>query len=310
VGPSPRASVAGRHSRLRVIAGEARGVECRTVTAQVSRHRTAVEVRHGLVAAAVPRRPLQKGMLFQSQLGGKASAYNAFTALDLDGPLDAERLGRAFDAVLRRHPQLAGLFDHDAHGEPLLVIPTLPDGSAGLWPFERHDLSGMTPEARAAELARIEATAAERANPTDRFLGLVKTILVRTAPDRHRLLIAVHHLVVDGWSTPLLLRDLLTAYGQGPDALTPLAIGYPAVVHGLLARDRAASRDTWGAALAGATPTVLFDPARSGGAPPRGGSELARPAGLTEALRSRRRGGGRARDRRAPAGGAPGLGAR
>ncbi|GAA4257550.1 amino acid adenylation domain-containing protein [Azospirillum formosense] len=280
----PRGVFAGRDPRRMALALKALAPERRTVTAPPAVDPTALEARHGPVAAAVPLLPLQKGMLFQSQLGGKASAYNAFTALDLDGPLDAERLERAFDAVLRRHPQLAGLFDHDVGGDPLLVIPTLPDDGAGLWPFERHDLSDKAPEARAAELACIEAAAAERANPTDRFLGLVKAILVRTAPDRHRLLIAVHHLVVDGWSTPLLLRDLLTAYAQGPDALTPLAVGYPAVVNGLLARDLSASRDAWGAALAGATPTVLFDPARSGGDTPMEEAELALPAELTDAL--------------------------
>ncbi|CAO3379136.1 amino acid adenylation domain-containing protein [Azospirillum argentinense] len=285
----PRDVFAGRDPRRMALALKALAPESRAATASPSVDRAALEARHGQVAAAVPLLPLQKGMLFQSQLGGKASAYNAFTALDLDGPLDAGRLERAFDAVLRRHPQLAGLFDHDANGEPLLVIPTLPDGGAALWPFERHDLSDEAPAARAAELARIEAAAAERANPTDRFLGLVKAVLVRIAPDRHRLLIAVHHLVVDGWSTPLLLRDLLTAYGQGPDALTPLAVGYPAVVHGLLARDLSASRDAWGAALAGATPTVLFDPARSGGDAPMEEAELALPAELTDALLSRLR---------------------
>ncbi|TWA72710.1 amino acid adenylation domain-containing protein [Azospirillum brasilense] len=285
----PRDVFAGRNPRRMALALKALVPERRTVTAMPAVDLAALAVRHGPVAAAVPLLPLQKGMLFQSQLGGKASAYNAFTALDLDGPLDAARLGRAFDAVLRRHPQLAGLFDDDANGEPLLVVPTLPDGGAGLWPFERHDLSGMTLEARAAELARIEAAAAERANLTDRFLGLVKAVLVRTEPDRHRLLIAVHHLVVDGWSTPLLLRDLLTAYGQGPDALTPLSIGYPAVVHGLLARDRSASWNAWGAALAGATPTILFDPARSGGDAPMEEAELALPVELTDALLSRLR---------------------
>ncbi|TWA85533.1 amino acid adenylation domain-containing protein [Azospirillum brasilense] len=285
----PRDVFAGRDPRRMALALKALVPERRTATAPPAVDPTALEARNGPVAAAVPLLPLQKGMLFQSQLGGKASAYNAFTALNLDGPLDAERLERAFDAVLRRHPQLAGLFDHDANGEPLLVVPALPDGGAGLWPFEQHDLSDEAPEARATELARIEAAAAERANPTDRFLGLVKAILIRTTPDRHRLLIAVHHLVVDGWSTPLLLRDLLTAYGQGPGALTPLAIGYPAVVHGLLARDLSASRDAWGAALAGATPTVLFDPARSGGDAPMEESELALPAELTDALLSRLR---------------------
>ncbi|UKJ76349.1 non-ribosomal peptide synthetase [Azospirillum brasilense] len=285
----PRDVFAGRDPRRMALALKALVPERRTATAPPAVDLAALVTRHGPVAAAVPLLPLQKGMLFQSQLGGKASAYNAFTALDLDGPLDAERLERAFDAVLRRHPQLAGLFDHDGRGEPLLVIPALPDGGAGLWPFEHHDLSDCAPETRAAELARIEAVAAERANPTDRFLGLVKAILVRTAPDRHRLLIAVHHLVVDGWSTPLLLRDLLTAYGQGPDALTPLPIGYPAVVNGLLARDLSASRDAWGAALAGATPTVLFDPARSGGDTSMEESELALPTELTDALLSRLR---------------------
>ncbi|AWJ86457.1 non-ribosomal peptide synthetase (plasmid) [Azospirillum sp. TSH58] len=285
----PRDVFAGRDPRRMAPALKPLVPERRTATAQPAADLAALEARHGPVAAAVPLLPLQKGMLFQSQLGGKASAYNAFTALDLDGPLDAERLGRAFDAVLRRHPQLAGLFDHDTHGDPLLVIPALPDGDAGLWPVEHHDLSEWSPETRATELVRIEAAAAERANPTDRFLGLVKAVLVRTAPDRHRLLIAVHHLVVDGWSTPLLLRDLLTAYGQGPDALTPPTVAYPAVVQGLLARDGTESRAAWSGALAGATPTVLFDPARSGGDAPMEEAELALPADLTDALLSRLR---------------------
>lgn len=285
----PRDVFAGRDPRRMALALRALLTGDRTATARPAAGFAALEARHGPVAAAVPLLPLQKGMLFHSQLGGKASAYNAFTALDLDGPLDAERLGRAFDAVLRRHPQLAGLFDHDGSGEPILVIPALPDDGVGLWPFERHDLSVMTPEARAAELARIEAATAERANPTYRFLGLVKAVLVRTAHDRHRLLIAVHHLVVDGWSTPLLLRDLLTAYGRGPEALTPPAIGYPAVVAGLLACDGSESRAAWSEALAGAVPTVLFDPARSGGDAPMEEAERTLPAELTDALLARLR---------------------
>ena len=249
----------------------------------------ALEARHGPVTAAVPLLPLQKGMLFQTQIGGRASAYNAFTALDLDGPLEVERLSRAFDAVLRRHPQLAGLFDHEGRDEPLLVIPSLPNGGDRLWPFERHDLSGLAPAARAAELVRIEAAVAERANPTDRFLGLTRAVLVRTAPDRHRLLIAIHHLVVDGWSTPLLLRDLLTAYGRAADALPPPSVGYPAVIAGLLARDTGESRAVWSDALAGAIPTVLFDRGPSGEEPPMEEAMLSLPAELTEALLARLR---------------------
>ncbi|CAO3429843.1 amino acid adenylation domain-containing protein [Azospirillum endophyticum] len=262
-----------------------------------------LEARHGPVAAVVPLLPLQKGMLFQTQLGGQASAYNAFTALDLAGPLDADRLERAFDAVLRRHPQLAGLFDQDGGDEPLLVIPILPQGAGRLWPVDRYDLTGLAPEAQAAELARIEAATAGRANPTDHFLGLVRAVLVRTGADRHRLLIAIHHLVVDGWSTPLVLRDLLAAYARGAAALPPTATGYPVVVTGLLARDTAAGRTAWTEALSGAVPTVLFDRAATGtdgstdggtdgGAPPMEEASLTLPAPLTDALLARLRDGG------------------
>ncbi|NYZ13642.1 amino acid adenylation domain-containing protein [Azospirillum sp. RWY-5-1] len=289
----PRDVFAGRDPRgmapaLRVLMVARRSILAATPSADLA----ALASRHGPVAAAVPLLPLQKGMLFQAQLGGRASAYNAFTALDLDGPLDSERLCRAFDAVLRRHPQLAGLFDHDGNGDPLLVIPALPPGGGPLWPFERHDLSGLEPEAAAAELARIEAATAERANPTDRFLGLVKAVLVRTTTDRHRLLIAIHHLVVDGWSTPLVLRDLLTAYGRDGASLPPPPVGYPEVVGALLARDTAASRAAWTDALAGAIPTVLFDAAKSGSDAAMEEAVLTLPAALTDALLARLRGDG------------------
>ncbi|PWC38162.1 non-ribosomal peptide synthetase [Azospirillum sp. TSO22-1] len=287
----PRDVFAGRDPRRMALALRSLEAEPGPGTAAVPTADLAtLESRHGPVAAAVPLLPLQKGMLFQTQLGGRASAYNAFTALDLDGPLEEERLVRAFDAVLRRHPQLAGLFDHDGRGEPLLVIPTLPPGGEQLWPFEQHDLSGLEPEARAIELARIEAATAERANPTDRFLGLVKAVLVRTTADRHRLLIAIHHLVVDGWSTPLLLRDLLTAYGAA--AMPPSTAGYPQVVSALLARDTAASRAAWSGALAGAVPTVLLDAAKSGGEAPMDEGIVTLPTELTDALLARLRGEG------------------
>src|SRR5690606_37752894 len=61
--------------------------------------------RYGPLDCVVPALATQKGMFFHTQLGDRAGHYNAFTRLDLTGPLDTARLRRAFDAVLRRHPQ-------------------------------------------------------------------------------------------------------------------------------------------------------------------------------------------------------------
>ncbi|SMH47323.1 non-ribosomal peptide synthetase [Azospirillum agricola] len=254
----------------------------------------ALTARHGALAAAVPLLPLQKGMLFQTQLGDGASVYNAITRLALDGPLDVGRLRRALDAVLRRHPQLGGLFDHEGRDEPLFLIPalppTLPGGDRPLWPWREHDLAALGEAERAAEHARIEAELVARDGATGRALGLLGAVLVRDGADRHRLLIAIHHLIVDGWSTPLILRDLLTAYSRPDEPLPPLAVGYPAVVGQLLARDRDPSRAVWRTALDGATPTILFDRA-----PPAATVEecaVTLPAPLTDALLARLRGDG------------------
>ncbi|MGF7176923.1 non-ribosomal peptide synthetase [Azospirillum doebereinerae] len=223
----------------------------------------ALEARYGAVAAVVPVLPLQKGMLFHTQLGDRASVYNSFTRLDLEGPLDVERLRNAFDAVLRRYPQLGGLFDmggrEDGRDEPIFLMPALPTGEKHLWPWEEHDLAGLDDAAQTAEMARIEADIVGRDYLAPRFRSLLNAALIRRGEGRCALLIAIHHLVVDGWSTPLILRDLLKAYGESADRLPPLAVDYPAVIGQLAARDPEPSRAVWARALDGVTPTVLFD---------------------------------------------------
>jgi L-arginine---[L-arginyl-carrier protein] ligase len=189
--------------------------------------RAALSARYGAIAEVLPVLPTQKGLLFHVERGDRAETYNAFTRIDIDGPLDAGRLARAFDAVMRRHPQLGGAFD-TTRDEPVLLIPDLA-AQAPLWPFARHDLSDLD-----------------------------EADLIRLAPERHVLIITVHHLMIDGWSTPLLLNDLLAAYETESD-LPPLPVGYGAVVRGLAALDRDPSRAAWRAALAGVRPCRLFE---------------------------------------------------
>ncbi|MCW2246590.1 amino acid adenylation domain-containing protein [Azospirillum fermentarium] len=223
-----------------------------TATGAVAADLTALGAAHGPVADAVPVLPLQKGMLFHTQMEGQGEVYTAFTRLTLEGRVDEDRLRDAFDAVLHRHPQLAGLFILGDEDDPLFLIPRLDGNARHLWPWESHDVTDD------AAVAAIENTVIARAGVTDTFRGMVNAALLRHGGDRSTLVIAIHHLVVDGWSTPLILRDLLQAYEAGANRLPPLPTGYAAVVRRLSTRDPGPARAVWAEALTGVTPTVLF----------------------------------------------------
>lgn len=247
--------------------------------------RAALETRYGAIADMLPVLPTQKGMLFHAQLGDGASSYNAFTRLDLEGRLDVPRLRRALDAVLRRHPQLAGVFDAEGRDEPLLLVPQLAETGTPLWPFETHDLSTLDGPAQATALARLEEAIAIRPQSGAQFRRLIRAVLVRLGPERHILVLQVHHLLIDGWSSPLLLRDLMSAYRQDVPRLAPLRPGYGQVVRQLAARDLEPSRGVWREALEGIVPCLMFEAASAA----MEEATLALPADITEALLARAR---------------------
>jgi len=247
----------------------------------------ALRARYGAMADVLPVLPTQKGMLFHAQLGDQAGAYNAFTRLDLDGRLDVARLRRAFDAVLRRHPQLGGVFDMEGRDEPLLLVPDLRADRDNLWPWAEHDLSALASEEQAASVEKIQALAVERDHIGPAFRRLLSAVLIRLGEKRHVLIVVIHHLMIDGWSTPLFLRDLLRAYSLDVDELPALAIGYVDVVRRLATRDPAPSREAWAKALEGATPTRLFDHVTATGVVEE--YELTLPPAVSDALLSQAR---------------------
>ncbi len=217
--------------------------------------------RHGAFSAASPVLPLQQGMLYHARVGGAdAQSYSAFTRLRFDGALDAARLHRALASLLARYPQLGGLFDTDAVDQPVFLLP-MP--GAVTWAWREDDLSALAGAARDERIAAIEADLLARSCRLERFGGMLAAGLMRVNEREHVLLLAIHHLVIDGWSTPLLLRDLLAAYRLDA-ALPPLPVQYPAVVAALAARNHGAAASRWREALAGVQPTVLFgEPTRT-----------------------------------------------
>ncbi len=208
------------------------------------------------VEYVLPLLAAQKGILFHATLGDQAGSYNAYTRLDLRGPLDAARLRSAFDAVLRRHPQLAGFFVSDNHGEAYMAVPAASDLT---WPWKDHDISHLDTPERDRRLSQIELSATRNLRLTRDPLCMVSAELVRVSCDRHVLILNIHHAIIDGWSTPILLNDLFAAYRNGPDSLPAPQYAYGPVVQALASRPLEETRDFWTDQLQNCTPTCLFD---------------------------------------------------
>ncbi|WP_330255505.1 amino acid adenylation domain-containing protein [Nocardia sp. NBC_00565] len=199
-----------------------------------------------------PLSPLQCGLFFHAMYDpDTADGYTVQSLLTLAGTVDAARLRTAAEAVVARHDNLRVAFVETDDGPRQLVLTDTDI------PWQEVDLTGIADaEERQRQLDQVIAldasTRFEPARPP-----LMRFTLVRTAPDRYRFVLTNHHLVLDGWSTPLLVRELLTLYVTSGDASAlPPAHSYREFLSWLREQDHAASTAAWARSLAGIdTPT-------------------------------------------------------
>jgi amino acid adenylation domain-containing protein len=165
----------------------------------------------------------QQRLWFLDQLEPGTPAYNLPRVLRVSGPLDTDALVRAIHALADRHDSLRTVFAAD-EGGPQQVI--LSESTAGL---ELLDLTARPPESRETEALRVAVEDATRA--FDLTQGpLWRIRLVKVGPEHHLLILVMHHIITDGWSMAVVVRELAELYeafsrGQEPQ-LTALAMRY------------------------------------------------------------------------------------
>ncbi|MEU1485842.1 amino acid adenylation domain-containing protein [Streptomyces sp. NPDC005752] len=217
----------------------------------------------------LPLTPLQAGMLFHALYDSRAvDVYTAQFVFDLEGPVGVPALHAAVGGLLRRHANLRVGFLHEDLDEPVQAV-----AAEVPVPLEELDLSGTDGTGTAQE--RLSAfLAADRTRRFDLTTPpLMRFTLVRTAPERHRLVMTSHHILLDGWSMPLLVRELFELYAHGGDDSTlPRAVPYRTYLAWLARQDRTAALDAWRTALSGIEAPTLI--AGSGGADVPGSAEL------------------------------------
>lgn len=182
-------------------------------------------------SASAPLTEPQIEILTAAQMGDEASCtFNESISMALDGPLDPAALEAALNGVVARHDALRGRVgrnDERMHFASRLVLT-----------LRSHDL-GNEADPGAALAALI---AADARTPFDLWAGpLVRALLVRLAAQRHVLVLTAHHIVCDGWSTNIILRELATCY-RVARAKQPVPLA-DAASFSRYALDEASSRD-------------------------------------------------------------------
>ncbi|WP_437759618.1 non-ribosomal peptide synthase/polyketide synthase [Sorangium sp. So ce1389] len=149
----------------------------------------------------------QERLWFLEQLAPGTATFNIPGAARLTGALDVAALRASLTEIVRRHEALRTTFALE-EGRPVQRIHPAPAALA----MDVADLSALPEAARGEELAR--RMAAEARLPFDIARGpLVRAALVRLGPAEHVLLLTLHHLIADGWSFGVLVRELGAAYG-------------------------------------------------------------------------------------------------
>ncbi|MFJ7968307.1 amino acid adenylation domain-containing protein [Streptomyces sp. NPDC096324] len=202
------------------------------------------EERYGRLAEVWPQAPGQSGIQFQAALAdGTFDVYHMQFVLHLSGPVDPARLRAAGQALLERYPNLRSAFLTTADGDPVQIVAehvTLP------W---RHiDLTGHGEAGQDAALkAALADDRADQLDPTRP--PLLRLALLTCGPRQAKLIITAHHTLFDGWSSPLVITDLVRLYA-GTGELSPVR-SYGDYLAWLSQQDREASAARWKTELDG-----------------------------------------------------------
>ncbi|WP_066904618.1 non-ribosomal peptide synthetase [Millisia brevis] len=221
------------------------------MTGTAPSERTRPSASRKLLEDVVPLTPLQQGIYFHSALAEDADdVYVVQQVLELTSvpgrELDEGTLRRSAQALLDRHATLRTCFRLRRNGDPIGVVLRTVEV-----PWRTVDLREDREDAEDASYPSVRAAdAAQRFDPA--VAPLLRFTLVRLRSNRWRLIFTSHHLLLDGWSIPLLIRELLEVYAAGGDAaVLPPVRPFKRYLTWLATRDPEEGARAWAAYLEG-----------------------------------------------------------
>ncbi|MEU9333246.1 amino acid adenylation domain-containing protein [Streptomyces sp. NPDC048290] len=213
------------------------------------------------ITSVQPLSPAQAGMLFHRLLDGSDTVYLNQDHYRLTGSLDTTVFRAAWQRVTDRHDALRTTLVWKDLDEPLQVVR-----ARVTVPWEELDLRGLGEEEQQARLAELAERQRRAGLPEDAEAPFALT-LIALADDRQELLWTSRHIVLDGWSAAVVLREVLACYREamgGPLAALPAPVPQARYLSWLNDLNSTPAQEYWRARLAGCeTPTTIPLPSPS-----------------------------------------------
>jgi len=209
----------------------------------------------GPIEDVYPLSPMQEGMLFHSIYGSDSGIYTTQLVCELNGRLNEEIFGRAWQAAVDAHAVLRTSFEWEAVEEPVQVVRRSVKVR-----LKREDWRSVTRREQEENLEKYLRREREQELNLKQS-PLMRLALIRTADDESLFIWTSHHLLLDGWSLPIVLRDVLTAYDRlrcGEQASLKPERSYRDYLTWIKKQDLRAAESFWRQLLAGfKSPTPL-----------------------------------------------------
>ena len=219
----------------------------------------AIEASSPDLQEVLPLTPLQQGLLFHALYDQAApDVYTVQTSLELQGTIDAARLKQACALLLQRHPNLRARIIHEGLERPVQIIPH----SITLH-WREEDFAN-----RPAACERFLAE--DRGRRFDLASGpLMRFALLRLEVERFVFVLANHHLLLDGWSMPVLVKELFALYSSNGQARLEDVTAYSRYLEWLVQQDQDTALARWREYLAGVDAPTLLAPSLAGSETPQ-----------------------------------------
>ena len=155
---------------------------------------------------AYPLTPMQEGMLFHYLLGKNDRDHVKLMSYEISGTLDTALFEKAFNVMLDRYDVLRTIFLHEKVNNPLQVVL-----KKRISPISCEDVSEL------AEEEKLTYISQRNKGEIDKGFDLARDVLIRIsifklAQERFKIVLFHHHIIIDGWSTGILLKELFEAY--------------------------------------------------------------------------------------------------
>jgi amino acid adenylation domain-containing protein len=194
-----------------------------------------------------PLSPMQQGMLFHTLLTPEDGVYIPQVCLNLTGKLDIDRMQNAWREVISNHPALRTAFYWEQRDRTFQIV------------FRQVELPWKFIDLQPEQTAKLaEFLECDRADKFDlKQPPLMRLALIKLAEEKYTLIWTQHHLIIDGWSAALVIREVFQRY-YSHSSYYPTPRHYGDYIAWLQQQDKAAAKEFWQKQLQGfTTPTLL-----------------------------------------------------